>query len=120
MTSLIFRKIEAGKLELEAIGFSLRDCLGAMLKPLGLRPAQKGLELTADIPAEVPDHVVGDPLRLRQILINLIDNAIKFTERGDVMLRVAVESASADECRLRFSVADTGIGIPLEKQAGDF
>ena len=63
-----------------------------MLKPLGLRADQKGLELTADIPAEVPDHLIGDPLRLRQILINLIDNAIKFTERGDVMLRVAVES----------------------------
>ena len=65
-----------------------------------MRADQKGLELTADIPAEVPDHLVGDAIRLRQILINLIDNAIKFTERGDVMLRVAVESATDDEHNL--------------------
>jgi signal transduction histidine kinase len=84
---LDFSKIEAGKLELEAISFSLRDCIGIMLKPLGMRADQKGLELTADILAEVPDHLIGDPLRLRQILINLTDNAIKFTERGDVILR---------------------------------
>ena len=114
---LDFSKIEAGKLELEAISFSLRECLGTMLKPLGMRADQKGLELTADIPAEVPDHLIGDPMRLRQILINLTDNAIKFTERGDVMLRVAVESATDDEHCLHFTVSDTGIGIPAEKQA---
>jgi len=114
---LDFSKIEAGKLELEAISFSLRDCIGTMLKPLGMRADQKGLELSADIPAEVPDHVIGDPTRLRQILINLIDNAIKFTERGDVVLRVAVESETADEHCLHFSVTDTGMGIPAEKQA---
>jgi PAS domain S-box-containing protein len=114
---LDFSKIEAGKLELESIGFSLRDCIGAMLKPLGIQADQKGLELTADIPAAVPDHVIGDPMRLRQILINLTNNAIKFTARGDVMLRVAVESAADDEHCLHFSVADTGIGIPQEKQA---
>ena len=90
---LDFSKIEAGKLELEAISFSLRDCLSTMLKPLGLRADQKGLELTADIPAEVPEHLIGDPLRLRQILINLIDNAIKFTERGDANGHEAVEAA---------------------------
>ncbi len=117
---LDFSKIEAGKLELEAIGFSLRDCLGAMLKPLGLRADRKGLELTADIPAVVPDHLVGDPMRLRQILINLTDNAIKFTERGDVMLRVAIESVTETEHCLHFSVTDTGIGIPEEKQAAIF
>ena len=114
---LDFSKIEAGKLELEAVSFSLRECLGEMLKPLGLRADQKGLELTADIPAGVPDHLVGDPLRLRQILVNLTDNAIKFTARGDVMLRVAVEPATEGAEVLRFSVADTGIGIPAEKQA---
>jgi signal transduction histidine kinase len=103
---LDFSKIEAGKLELEAISFSLRDCIGAMLKPLGMRADQKGLELTADIPAKVPDHLVGDPMRLRQILINLIDNAIKFTESGDVMLRVAVESASDDKFCLQFSISE--------------
>ncbi len=114
---LDFSKIEAGKLELEAISFSLRDCLGTMLRPLGLRADQKGLELTADIPASVPDHLIGDPLRLRQIATNLIDNAIKFTARGDVMLSVAVESAPETAHGLHFTVADTGIGIPAEKQA---
>ena len=114
---LDFSKIEAGKLELEAVSFSLRECLGTMLKPLGLRAEQKGLELTADIPADVPDHLIGDPMRLRQILINLTDNAIKFTGHGDVMLRVAVESPTDDLHCLHFSVADTGIGIPAEKQA---
>ncbi|MEA3207368.1 MAG: hypothetical protein QOE70_425 [Chthoniobacter sp.] len=114
---LDFSKIEAGKLELEAISFSLRDCLGTMLKPLGMRAAQKGIELTADVPAEVPDHLIGDPMRLRQILINLTDNAIKFTKRGDVMLRVVVESATDDVHGLHFTVADTGIGIPAAKQA---
>jgi PAS domain S-box-containing protein len=117
---LDFSKIEAGKLELEAISFSLRDCIGAMLKPLGMRADQKGLELTADIPAKVPDHLVGDPMRLRQILINLIDNAIKFTESGDVMLHVAVESASDDKFCLQFSISDTGSGIPTAKQARIF
>jgi len=114
---LDFSKIEAGKLELEAIGFSLRSCLGAMLKSHGIGADKKGLELTVDIPAVVPDHVIGDPMRLRQILSNLTDNAIKFTQRGDVMLRVAVESATdAGHC-LHFSIADTGIGIPPEKQS---
>ena len=92
---LDFSKIEAGKLDLEAISFSLRDCIGTMLKPLGMRADQKGLELTADIPGGVPDHLVGDPMRLRQVLINLVGNAIKFTDRGDVVLRVAVESVTA-------------------------
>jgi two-component system sensor histidine kinase/response regulator len=114
---LDFSKIEAGKLELEATTFSLRDCIGTMLKPLGMRAEQKGLELTADILANVPDTLIGDPMRLRQILINLADNAIKFTKRGDVMLRVAVESGAEDEHYLRFSVTDTGIGIPAAKQA---
>jgi signal transduction histidine kinase/CheY-like chemotaxis protein/HPt (histidine-containing phosphotransfer) domain-containing protein len=116
---LDFSKIEAGKLELEAVNFSLRDCIGTILKPLGMRADQKGLELTADISPEVPDRLLGDPLRLRQILINLIENAIKFTEHGDVMLRVAVESdpLNAQRSMLNFSVTDTGIGIPVDKQA---
>ena len=113
---LDFSKIEAGRMELEEISFSLRHCLGTMLKPLGLRADQKGLELTADIPFEVPDHVIGDPMRLRQILINLTDNAIKFTERGDVMIRVRVDSATDAAHCFHFSVTDTGIGIPVEKQ----
>jgi signal transduction histidine kinase/DNA-binding response OmpR family regulator len=117
---LDFSKIEAGKLELEAIDFSLRDCIGGMLKPLGLRADQKGLELVADIASDVPDHLVGDPMRLRQILINLTANAIKFTDRGEVVLNVATEVASNGESDLHFSVADTGIGIPAEKQKAIF
>src|SRR6202030_768002 len=113
---LDFSKIEAGKLELESTNFSLRDCIGGMLKPLGVRADQKGLELVADIPSDVPDHLVGDPMRLRQILINLTDNAIKFTERGEVVLKVINQAAPKGESHLHFSVADTGIGIPPEKQ----
>ena len=101
---LDFSKIEAGKLEIEAISFSLRDRLGRMLKPLGIRAEQKGLELTVDVLPEVPDLLIGDPMRLRQILINLTDNAIKFTEHGDVMVRVTVESATeAKHCTALFS-----------------
>jgi signal transduction histidine kinase/CheY-like chemotaxis protein/HPt (histidine-containing phosphotransfer) domain-containing protein len=114
---LDFSKIEAGKLELEAISFSLRDCISAVLKPLGMRADQKGLELTADIAAVVPDHLIGDPMRLRQILTNLTDNAIKFTERGDVTVGVTVDSATDDEHCLHFTIADTGVGIPEGKRA---
>jgi two-component system sensor histidine kinase/response regulator len=114
---LDFSKIEAGKLELETIEFSLRECLYAMLRPLGIRAEQKGLELVADILTEVPDLLIGDALRLRQILINLIDNAIKFTTSGDVLLRVSVEPATGGGRCLHFEVADTGAGIPKSKQA---
>ena len=114
---LDFSKIEAGKLELEAIDFSLRHCLGGLLKPLSIRAEQKGLELTADIPEEMPDHLTGDPLRLRQILINLTDNAIKFTDHGSVRLTVAAETGADHEQYLHFTVADTGAGIPAAKQA---
>jgi PAS domain S-box-containing protein len=117
---LDFSKIEAGKLELESIDFSLRDCIGGMLKPLGVRADQKGLELVADIPSDVPDHLVGDPMRLRQILINLTDNAIKFTERGEVVVKVINQAAPNGESHLRFSIADTGVGIPPEKQSAIF
>jgi PAS domain S-box-containing protein len=117
---LDFSKIEAGKLELESTDFSLRDCIGGMLKPLGVRADQKGLELVADIPSDVPDHLVGDPMRLRQILINLTDNAIKFTERGEVVVKVINQAAPKGESHLHFSVADTGIGIPAEKQSAIF
>jgi two-component system sensor histidine kinase/response regulator len=117
---LDFSKMEAGKLELEAISFSLRATIGAVLKTLGMRADQKGLELTADIPAKVPDHLIGDPMRLRQILINLVANAIKFTERGDVTLGVAVEFETDDCHCLRFSIGDTGMGIPPAKQVQIF
>jgi len=113
---LDFSKIEAGMLELEAIDFSLRDCISGVLKPLSLRADQKGLELVADISSNVPDHFVGDPLRLRQILVNLTANAIKFTERGEVVIEVFSRAPSSGKSELHFSVADTGIGIPVEKQ----
>ncbi|MEP7015658.1 MAG: ATP-binding protein [Verrucomicrobiota bacterium] len=117
---LDFSRIEAGKLEMESISFSLRDAIEVMLKPLGVRADHKHLELVADIPASVPDHLIGDPMRLRQILANLVDNAIKFTQRGKIVMKVVTESVAHDEIELHFSVADTGIGIAPEKQEGIF
>ena len=114
---LDFSKIEAGKMALEAIDFSLRDCISVTLRPLSIRAGQKDIELVTDVPVDLPDHLVGDPLRLRQVLINLADNAIKFTQRGEVALRVAQEGSGNGEVGLHFSVRDTGIGIPAEKQA---
>src|SRR5262249_26247700 len=113
---LDFSKIEAGKLELEAIEFSLRDAIGDTVHALGIRAAQKGLELACHIPPEVPDALIGDPARLRQIVVNLLGNAIKFTERGEVVVGVALESRTRDEVCLRFAVSDTGIGIPADMQ----
>jgi len=113
---LDFSKIEAGKLELESIEFNLRDSLTPTIKTLALRAHQKGLELIFDIRREVPEQVVGDPSRLRQIIINLIGNAIKFTERGEVGLSVALDSSSSNELRLHFVIQDTGVGIAPEKQ----
>jgi signal transduction histidine kinase/ActR/RegA family two-component response regulator len=117
---LDFSKIEADKLELDSIDFSLRHCIGGMLKPLGIRADQKGLGLVADISPDVPDNLVGDPLRLRQILINLTDNAIKFTESGEVVVKVIHQPASKGQNHLHFSISDTGIGIPAEKQSAIF
>ncbi|HTU93278.1 MAG TPA: response regulator, partial [Gemmataceae bacterium] len=135
---LDFSKIEAGKLELEYSPFDLRDSLGDMLNTLALRAHQKGLELACHIAPEAPETVIGDPVRLRQILINLVGNAIKFTERGEVVVDVALSrlaatrrgageqcalpsgsrlnEENADLCSLHFSVRDTGIGIAADKQ----
>ena len=112
---LDFSKIEAGKLDLESVTFSLRDNLSDALRPLAHRAHQKGLEIACHVPAEVPDTVVGDPTRLRQIIVNLVGNAIKFTEHGEVVVRVGVESRGEDHATLHFEVSDTGIGIPEEK-----
>jgi PAS domain S-box-containing protein len=117
---LDFSKIEAGKLKLESIDFRLRDCIREMLQPLVIRAEQKHLRLVAEIASDVPDDLVGDPLRLRQILINLTDNAIKFTERGAIILQVAAGAEGEGEINLHFSVADTGIGIPAKKQSAVF
>jgi signal transduction histidine kinase/CheY-like chemotaxis protein/ligand-binding sensor domain-containing protein len=144
---LDFSKIEAGKLDLEASEFGPRDVLGDVLKELGVAAHQKGLELACDVTPDVPDDLVGDPVRLRQVITNLVGNAIKFTEHGEVVVRV--ERADRDSCRvaredgacatipdpratnhsrrttrpdsrstiqLRFTVRDTGVGIPPDKQ----
>jgi len=113
---LDFSKIEAGKLDLDPVVFNLPDLVARSIRALALRTHQKGLELTCDIHPEVPERIVADPTRLRQILINLIGNAIKFTERGEVGLKVELESQAEDQVRLHFSVRDTGIGIAPEQQ----
>jgi signal transduction histidine kinase len=112
---LDFSKIEAGKLELESIDFNLRDTLEETLKSLALPADQKGLELACEMPAGVPEIVHGDPTRLRQILINLVGNAIKFTERGEVVLEVVPVEQNAEYILVEFAVRDTGIGIASEK-----
>jgi PAS domain S-box-containing protein len=114
---LDFSKIEARKLQLDRIGFNLRDALEDTMRVLAPRAHQKGLELVCHIHSDVPDALVGDPLRLRQIVVNLVGNAIKFTEHGEVLLHVQAKSRRNGNTQLRFSVTDTGIGIPLEKQA---
>jgi signal transduction histidine kinase/DNA-binding response OmpR family regulator len=113
---LDFSKIEAGKFALDPIAFELRACMTETLKPLAMRVHQKQLELICDIDPDVPDEVVGDPTRLRQIIVNLIGNAIKFTEHGEIGLGVSVECQHGEELELLFSVRDTGIGIAPEKQ----
>jgi len=113
---LDFSKIEAGKLDLDPIRFRLRDSLDDTLKLLALRADEKGLELTCEVGREVPEVVVADPSRLRQIIINLVGNAIKFTSRGEVGLEVGLESRRGAQAVLHFTVRDTGIGIAPEKQ----
>jgi two-component system sensor histidine kinase/response regulator len=136
---LDFSKIEAGKFELDPLPFELRDSLGEMLKPLALRAHAKGLELACHAAPDVPDAVVGDVGRLRQIVTNLVNNAVKFTSRGEVVLSVtnhpveghivdesdpagggAFQDHGADTCMLHFEVRDTGIGISADKCAKIF
>ena len=117
---LDFSKIEAGKLDFETIDFLLRDTLDDTIKVLGLRAQQKGLELACQVLPEVPDGLQGDPTRIRQIVVNLVGNAIKFTAEGEVVVHVEVQEESEDEVLLHFSVRDTGVGIPLSKQQSIF
>jgi len=113
---LDFSRIEAGKLDLEIVNFSLRESLAQTVKPLTLRAQQKGLDLKLHVDPYVVDLVAGDPVRLRQIIVNLVGNAVKFTSSGGVTLSVTNESRD-DQCvTLRFTVKDTGIGIPLDRQ----
>ena len=114
---LDFSKIEAGKLELDPADFSLRAALGDTLRTLAMRAHKKGLELVSHVQADVPDALVGDAGRLRQVLLNLVGNAIKFTKEGEVVVRAEVAGdAALEEVHVRFSVSNTGIGIPPEKQ----
>jgi len=113
---LDFSKMEAGKIELDYLSFNLRKSLGDVGKTLAVKAQQKGLEFIFDVDPEVPTNVVGDPARLRQVLVNLIGNSIKFTERGEIEVDVRTEAQSAEGAMLRFSIRDTGIGIPANKQ----
>ncbi|MFN0086232.1 MAG: response regulator [Blastocatellia bacterium] len=113
---LDFSKIEAGKLGLESVAFDLGECIEETMRALALRAHQKGLELASRVSPEAPEAVLGDPARLRQILVNLIGNAIKFTSQGEVVVDVGVEGREGERVCLHFVVRDTGIGIPAEMQ----
>jgi signal transduction histidine kinase/DNA-binding response OmpR family regulator len=113
---LDFSKIEAGRVDLEFVDFNLRDCLEGTLRTVALRADEKGLELLCEVAPEIPEVVKGDSTRLRQIIVNLVGNAIKFTSQGEVALRVMAQSKEGQDLTLHFSVSDTGIGIPPEKQ----
>ena len=113
---LDFSKIEAGRIDLEVIDFNLRDSLATMLKMFSARADEKGLRVLCEVANEVPEIVRGDPHRLRQVVVNLVDNAIKFTDKGNVLLEVRVEAEGGADCILHYVVADTGIGIPADKQ----
>ena len=113
---LDFSKIEAGRLDLEPAAFSLRENLGEAIKAFGPRAHRKELELALHVRPDTPDGVVGDAMRLGQVLTNLLGNAIKFTDRGEVILKVGVESVTEEQVCLHFAVTDTGPGIPPDKQ----
>jgi len=108
-------KIEAGRLELDPIDFSVRDCVKAAAATLAISAEKKGLALTIDVAPDVPDELVGDPTRLRQVLLNLLNNAIKFTTSGSVKLTSSLSHRHGGTVILRFSVSDTGVGIPADK-----
>ena len=117
---LDFSKIEAGKFDLIEAPFDVREGLGDTMKSLALRAHSKGLELACEVHSDVPQCVIGDMGRLRQVVVNLVGNAIKFTDRGEVVLRVERESEINDEVVFHFAVRDTGIGIPRDQQARVF
>jgi signal transduction histidine kinase len=117
---LDFSKIEAGRLELDITALDPRELVEDTAALLAMRAHEKGLDLICDLPMELPTTVQGDPVRLRQLLVNLVGNAIKFTEKGEVVIRVEVQADAEGKPRLHFAVADTGIGIPPEVQARIF
>jgi signal transduction histidine kinase len=113
-------KIEAGRLSVDSIAFRLRERLTGSLKLLSLKAQEKGLAFTSEVAPDVPDDVVGDWPRLQQILINLVGNAIKFTERGRVAVRLDLMEHTRTSVSLHFTVADTGVGIPQDRQSAIF
>jgi PAS domain S-box-containing protein len=113
---LDFSKIEAGKLELEKTEFEIRDLFRDTLRALVQRAEEKPLEMCARVSPKVPKVLIGDPTRLRQIIVNLVGNAIKFTKKGSIIVDAELEASAGEEVRLHISVSDTGMGIPLEKQ----
>ena len=113
---LDFSKIEAQKLELESVEFNLQSLVDAMIDSLAIKANKKGIDLIPYIDPSIPKIIVGDPTRLRQVIINLVDNAIKFTSKGEVIARLEQEFKTPNEIMIHFSVSDTGIGIPKEKQ----
>ena len=117
---LDFSKIEAGRLELEHVHFDLRNCIGKAVKLLTLKADEKHIELAGRIDPTIPNELVGDPGRLRQIIVNFVGNAIKFTETGEVVVDVNPEEVTEDSALLHVTVRDTGIGIPKEKQSKIF
>ncbi len=117
---LDFSRIEAGKLQLDPIDFNPRDTIGDSANTLAFRAHQKGLELIVDIGPTVPNMLKGDPGRLRQVLVNLLGNAIKFTHQGEIVVRAAIDASTDLDVVLHFSVTDTGIGIPLDRQKSVF
>jgi len=117
---LDFSKIEARRLDIETVDFDLSDTIEEMIRSLAPRAHEKGLELVYHIAQDVPVYLGGDPARLRQILVNLINNAVKFTDQGEVVLWVRSDGTEADRLRLRFTITDTGIGIPEHKHRAIF
>lgn len=113
-------KVEAGKLELESVVFDVRKNLEQTLRTLSMRATEKGLRLNFHFDEAVPTHLTGDPVRLRQIIVNLVSNAIKFTDAGEIVIRVVPEAVGGTDAVLLFTVSDTGIGIPQSKQTSIF
>ena len=117
---LDFSKIEARKLQLESVEFDLFNTIAATIRPLETTAHSKGLNVVTEIDARAPHRIIGDPARLQQVLTNLVGNAIKFTERGDVIIALATDERRRGQARLTFSVSDRGIGIPADKQVTIF
>ncbi len=117
---LDFSKIEAGRMEIESVDFRLSKVIGDVTSMFTEKAAEKGIEILVDISDTVPDVLCGDPMRLQQILVNLVGNAMKFTERGEIEIRAVRTEEDDSHCRLLFSVRDTGIGIPPDKRGSLF